>query len=1820
MSLPLRRSTFLRGLLDRTDAPQSYVVSGQVLREGSLPMRGVKVRAFDESERGAIRLGEDTTDAEGRYTIRYELLPGVDGINLRVAVFDADDKRLHDSDVIRGAQPLEIVDLKVPSVDTKPYQVEGKVASRVSADVGGLRVVIVDRGVGGDVPLAETHTAEGGAYQVTFSDSEVRRRGKAQPDLQARVFAGDVFLGTSDVHYNATQHETLNVLLEDKVASALRSEHELLTSVLASQFTGKLRDLKETDEQQDITYLANKTGWDARAVALAALSDQFSQQGGIPASFFYALFRAGLPANEDTLYHTDAKTLETVWKKAAEQGVIPTNSAEQIPHLIGQFQALSAQKLLTGPASVGVSSFQQMLAASLLDVTQQKRFAELYTVHRNDMPRFWDAVGVEFGKAATRLQVDGKLGFLTINNVSLMNRIHTMAGGNGLSDPLQLAQMGYHRAEAWSKLLTADISIPKEIPGDTSEEKRGRYAGYLAAQVRLSYPTAAVAYMVKYGDPPLTGAAKGVSDDVHAFLTEHQGKFEIGVHPVDQYIARNKLDVPEETKIQIRRVQRVYQITPSDQAMIGLMTHGTNGTNGTNGIDAAYHVVRYEKEVFVQAFAQELGGEESAAQTYDKSVQVHNAVLNIALSYLSARIAPGIGQSVAPMPAAANASDVIANATLEKLFGEMDFCACDHCRSILSPAAYLVDLLLFLNSDPKVWADYLKNWPKNHATAPYPFANQKAFQEFQSDWNSQHPGEQSPNTEISPFDVLMSRRPDIEYLPLTCENTNTALPYIDVVNETLEYFIANDKQKLSLTDYLGHDTDGAASADLLASPQFVLDSAYNTLRGELFPAPLPFHQPLEYLRRYFDKFGAPLPLVMERHRKSNDLERGANPYGWRDVLMEEIGLSRTEYDILTTSNAAPNVLWEIYGYLAGTPDVDIINGNETAKIPALSNAKQFTRRVGITYEEIIAILKTRFVNPNSDLIPKLERLRVPFATLKALKDGTITDAAFDALLLKVADAPDPLDYGGDIKAWVKNAANYARIMGLITLTDPDPKPSPDPCSFDTLEFRYAKPMTGLGDLTTRLGAVEFVRLLRFIRLWRKLGWTIEQTDAAICALFPMPPFPLGADAIDTVAKLDAGFLALLPRLGIVARVMKALNLTPKRDLLPLLACWSEIGTHGDSALYRQMFLNPALLNQDAVFADNGYGEFLPPSSKKLADHAEALRSAFNLTGDEYDQIVAVLRDNSGMRYDANTPLTIPYISAIYRRGWLARKTRLSVRELLALIQLTGLDPFAIPDPTNPAIVRLIELVQAMNDRSLKSPAALYLIWNQDLSGKSAPDPVQVTELARTLRGDFAGIEDQFAASEDPGGDVARARMTLVYGQEAADAFFVLLDDTLVLDVSYTYEPWPSTPPLTLDDFIAAITAKDLNIAYDDFRHRLSHTGILIEPKRNDLKALPDASEPFIKAVEDLYTRGEDVKGSFFTRYPELKPLYDSYRGSNEPVEKKRAALLAAFRPELSRRRKRQQALARLSAAAGVDLALAQTLLDPSPAPLYPLHAAGHPDQPVLDDVLALETPVDVISGNWRGWVETPEPGYHNFIIQADASANPTVILKLDGLDIELVHKGNLWRNKKSLELQAGRLYDFELATTNVTNPLSVKWETPQQPRQVIPARYLYPPTISAPFSAAYTRFLKATALAATLRLTASEIAYLATHADFQVGGDGWLNALAVTGDPDSDTAKALLVSLQGLLDFARIKAALAPNDERLLAVLRNPAATLPKGDNLLLTLTHWESASLDGVIDPFRQGTRRSQPCGDLRPGLRCLCAGASDGHSHQRLDQGHDQ
>ncbi len=56
------------------------------------------------------------------------------------------------------------------------------------------------------------------------------------------------------------------------------------------------------------------------------------------------------------------------------------------------------------------------------------------------------------------------------------------------------------------------------------------------------------------------------------------------------------------------------------------------------------------------------------------------------------------------------------------LFGSLDFCECQDCCSILSPAAYFVDLLHFLDLDPAVWLSTTTFWASSHDGEAYPSA------------------------------------------------------------------------------------------------------------------------------------------------------------------------------------------------------------------------------------------------------------------------------------------------------------------------------------------------------------------------------------------------------------------------------------------------------------------------------------------------------------------------------------------------------------------------------------------------------------------------------------------------------------------------------------------------------------------------------------------------------------------------------------------------------------------------------------------------------------------------------------------------------------------------------------------------------------------------------------------------------------------------------------------------------------------------------------------------------------------------------------------
>jgi hypothetical protein len=1815
-----------RGAFDQSGAQAQRVVAGLVRRQSGEPIPDLLVRAFHVGEGGSLRLGSDTTDPDGGYTIPYTMPPGLAAIKLRVVAY-LEKEIVADSGLLPDAQPLQFVTLTASGTQglgEPQFTVSGHVISASSAGVGGLIIHIVDKGVGPDFPLTEAATDADGAYLATFPAGRLANRNKPRPDIQVLVFRGDEFLGASEVRYQAAEIEVLDVRLTKARSEALPSEHEALASSLAEVFPGSLAGLEETEERQDITFLANRSGWDARAVALASLGELSSSaaaQAGeeIEPALFYALFRAGVPADEGGLYSLDSAAAGNIWKQAIAQGVIPASLEARLPQAQDAFQKLVAQRALERPPAAGLSPLKELLNISVPPDTdpqeqqaKQVRLADLLTRHRDDTDALWAAIQGEFGaEVEQRMRLDGKLARLTGSNAPLMQRLHARAGGR-MDDAIQLVDLGFYKAGKWQEAVT-DIPVPPDIPGQDEAEKRARYAELLAMQVRLSFPTATISQMVADREMLLFDAGgQEISQEtrtgIHQFLTSQQSKFELGVQPVEQYVQQNDVTLDPAVKHEIIRMQRVLQMTPSNEAMAALLAEN---------VDSANKVVHYSRAEFVRAFKDKVGGEAEAGLIHARARQVYDVALNIVVAYGSALGAPGVGvTSTLPVdgvagpqapgriinPAPPNSSivdsGVLALPTLENLFGSLDFCDCDHCRSMLSPAAYLVDLLHFIDRDDAVWVEKLAQWQADHGNAPYPFESPEAF----------NAAGQPANTEVTPLQVLLGRRPDLEHLPLTCENTNTPLPYIDLVNEILESFVANG----SLVGYEGHTTDGSVAVEeLLANPQFVAREAYTSLAKTHFPPPLPFDQPLESVRRYLDHFQAPLAQVMEALRKNEALERASeSEYGWRDILIEELRLNREEY-LLLTDHTLP--LLDLYGFPSGTSADEVL--------AVLSNARTFARRMNISYAELLDILKTRFVNPASTLIPRLERLGVTLAMLSDLRqkliDAAITPEQFRA---ELAPGIDESQYGGDVVTWIKDEAHFKAILGLLTLTGPD---AASDCSFEKLQFRYADPAKA----DEFVKPLEFVRLLRFIRLWRKLGWSIEDTDKAIAAFYPAEQMPDAEEPNDAaLVKLDEGFLILLPRLGVFRRVVRALKLNLKKDLLPALALFAPLDTHGDSSLYRLLFLGPALAQQDEVFADNGFGDFLSKDAK-LLDHTEALRAAFNLTGEELALILAALR------FDAETPLTLENISAILRRGWLARKLKLSVAEFLLLTEQTGLDPFAPPDPPDPSLTPprgvapielLIELLEQLRAVALKPAQALYLFWHQDIGGRSTPEESEILDFARSLRASLAVIDQDFAVVDDPSGEIARARMALVYGSEAMDLYFSLLDRAFTTEVQYDHQA-----PLLEQAILDVAPAQ---IGYDDFRKRLSFKGLMSEPVRDALKAASSTGD-FQSKVDDLFTANRKLLDPFFARYPELRPLHDDFVNSARPSEEKRANLLRRVVADLTRRRKQEQAAQAVTAAAGVEVEFGRAILDTKPefavsvfaadpVPVYVLHASGDPERPALDDLVAAEqhglsvkfffgdqpsgdpdltregeakliynanvnplpqntsVPGGKIIGVWSGYLEIPEDDSYNVAIEADLGA--TVTLTLGNASVELDHDQEpaIFRNVGELALRAGTLYRFVLTVGNVKDKVTVRWATASRGQEPIPAQLLYGDTGMAALRDVYLRFLKAASLAEALKLDANELAYLAAHPNYRIGQQGWLNEVPTKSIPADEIAPELPAVLDALVAFARFKAAFGGEDDALLSVIRNPPAE-PGPDDPLLALTRWEAPSLDALLARF---------------------------------------
>lgn len=1823
------------GHLEEPPREQTFVVGGRVSGGDGPPFKGIKLVAWHESR----RLAPGAPNPDGKYTISYPFPAGADKVNLRVEAYNESGALLRASEVIKGAKREEKIDLVLPDrVEPPEPPAQRHLEGRIFFDNGepaaklGLRLYRIDFG-GAAMRLTKdpVQTNEEGRFAISYE-------GGGKPvSLEVRTPdpAGTEIPLSENLHDPGVGELASLVLIAPASLRPLAAEYERLAGDLKHHIgVTKLAEVREDAERQDLTVLNRATGWDARLIALAATASRLGtevkaeQKVDLPEDGLYALLRVGLPSDKQQLAGIGEGTVEKALRTANAAGVAAF-SEDRVKEIKTAFQSFSRETRLATKAPGTSSTYRQLLDRSGLRSEKQDLFANLLLAHNGTAAELWQKAEENgFAKAEVKqLQVQGKLAYLTHNNADLTNALQGEIGAGG--DLSLLVDKDLHTAAAWKSRVQTLAGGNADKLAELIPPAFGTldsYAEAMARKVAVSYPNQVVGRMVteqKLIKDPESAAAAKVFLNKAANLDTGDGKnkgYNLGSIPVDALIRRFGKEtffpgVPKETIDKtvkaMRVIQRVYQFTPSNSAMKVLFEFG---------LTSAHAVTSLTKDDFLARFGRAFNSMGEADQIYQKASQISAVVDNVA------NIATQLGQNVpfviggseesrGGLSGAVKEELLKHYPTMESLFGSLDFCECEHCRSVLSPAAYLVDLLKFLEPDDEVWKGFLNDWKSKHNDLDYTVNFMKAF------------------------DALVQRRPDLPHLPLTCENTLTALPYIDLVNEILEYYVAHDKLEAKASK----DTGEVTTEELLAEPQNVIIEAYAKLKGERYPLALPFDLWLETVRRFFDYFEMPLWKVLEALRRTDKLVPPLIPddpkpaYYRAEIFAEQLGFSPAEYALMT--DPAPLNGWHLlYGY-----------EDEGKALAALRSAKTLSRRLGVTYKEVVALVQTGFVNPQLEALSFLPRLAVGLEDVCRYEKqagyapfSAEETTAFEMRLQERADELG-LDFAA-LKDRIDAAWAAGKIGEVLLLRDPATG-----CNFDktVLLFIGHREAAAKGEdvygKDAKAYALVFLKLSLFVRLWRKLGWTIEETDRALQTFLPKNLQPL------TEANLGAAWQTALLYLAHLRALDEQVKIG-KNSRQRLLTLWSDLPTTGKNPLYAQLFLNRGVLKSDTIF-DDPLGQYLSQPGILLKDHLLAVQGALNVTNEEMGRILAEQHGKPASEAKAlleAQPLTLATVSLIYRYGLLAKALKISVDDLIVLKGLSGLnpvralskDPVAKIEEDYPfsETLRFVEIAGKVKESGFKIEDLAYLLRHEfDEVGKYRSDPDALLAMVRNLAGEIRRIQSEHAIPADPAlfaDDVVQQKLALALPPDAAATFFAMWVGTKDYEAQIPGE----VPPEAQLKPEAFLSEPAIRVTYNVVlkKQRMIFRGVLLPERKQALKVrFPDAAvaslldevekqaSDFFKAQLQRMAAAEPMVGFLSQEdfdalfeipapIPEDKPEAEKneLRKQNQELRRRKQKRLAeAFLPFLQKRLIRQFVTGNLSSSLGAPSDLTEALL----TDVRLLSNPSQPARPLLEAFTAAgqqgftkawfkstdgtgdpqESSAEAKSARFSGYLEVPRNGAYRFFVSfGAANENAGCEFRFAHLPDPLIQfKATAAKLEESqfTELKANVPYRFTLDLRNLKDAnvtLAVLGE--DLAKGPLDRLTLYPEAAVERIGRAHLLLSKTVQIIQSLGLGERETRYFLTHpADFDQLNLTKLPTRTVDaaqGAAADQEAKNLFGQLLRLIDYVLLKRDLAPDTSDLIDVFEQAQRTFPASQDATVA----KNSMLLEVCRRFATMTRRS--------------------------------
>lgn len=1205
------------------------------------------------------------------------------------------------------------------------HVVKGRVLFAGGDAAGKVTVRAFDRDLRSEQLLGEQQTGVDGSYEFRYSARQFNRSEKDNADLVVKVFsATDKVLASSEVLFNAPRFAKVDVNIPDK-APGLPSLFERISGVLEPRLLGtlKIEELEEDLRHQDLTFLSGETNFEKRDLARFVLAHRLAARG-IQAEFWFAVLGTSLlPSSENgSLKERTADILgslssldETAVRKVVTRGFnrneISNVLREKVNGWIEAFLEFAASQSVKGETkSVFIKSALE--DAGIKDTQKQNRFARLVGGSSALTPELLDTLEKDrsFKKEEIAdLRTSFELAELTQGDFSV---VKTIKEKFGVRQPEKIRTLAKNSERDWIDLIkerhaAGAIKLPiqtKEIGDQKTLSEAEVYGKMLERQFREAFPTTAFSGGLERA--ARSGGSKGLrhAKALGSFLDGHEN-FELLNTRVDDFMEKDvrpefrEAAKDEGFRQEVKAVQRVFKLAPRFEAIDELLA---------DDMHSAQKIYRLGESEFVRRYAAKPGFTvESARGAWNRAADTHAAVLTIVadLKALDPELLPD---------ALKNGDDALATfPNWNNLFKSGDLCECDHCRSVLSPAAYFADLLMFLK-------------------------------------------DRSAENGQSVKELLVTRRPDLQNIELSCDNALVPLPYIDVVCEVLEDVIDDqNKNDLALNGFnaIPADPDAARAAvaealaealidpanvgkeripltgdfslsridpalaanewvahgddvtyllkktspasdfvakilrntktdaeELRAYPQYVNPAAYADLRKAKYPMTLPFDLFAEEVRAAFQKTNLQRWDLMRTLRGPSD----PNDPSEAEIAAEYFGISADpdadfdEMELILDANPSVSRQREAWGESGG------------GWLSAVGNVKNFLRKTALEYNDLLALLDLKFINPDRDI------------------------------------AVNHLDNSCDTEQKVIEVLDAAKLD----------------------------------------------RIHRFLRMWRKLkGWKMWELDLVI----RHPRIGNGSLNEPFLIKLFY-FSRLRTRLGKKATVEHTCALFGDFNTE---THFTKLYKKRENSVYQNLFLNRRLFNPvDTAFEidpitgdtppitdpttgdpviDPGSGLPMPhrltdvhpvldpvtlATTSVIVDHRPVIKATLGITEADLMVLAGLTRADDTLYID--DAITLSNLSFLWRHAWLAKILKFKVDEWKVLLKLWQQDIDAFADPQ--AAWKFVETADRIKSAGF-TPDELNWLLTADRLAKAAQKESDTARILAGLRNELQSTREEYDSAQ-----------------------------------------------------------------------------------------------------------------------------------------------------------------------------------------------------------------------------------------------------------------------------------------------------------------------------------------------------------------------------------------------------------------------------------------------------------------------------------------